>query len=236
MIVTPRFVFIHLHKTGGQFVNRLLLSFIPGATRLGYHYPRAMLPTQFQALPAVGIVRNPWDWYASWDAFNRANPNRNPIFRTLSQGGQLDFKTTIMRMLALGEDTAEVNRLRETITQYLPESIEGNRGAGITKTCLAGFRDPAIGYYGWLTRRMFTVDGHMDDMHFGRTENLRPDLLRILEETGTAMSPQLREAILAAPAVNASQRAPYQESYDDELREQLAVKERALIDAFDYRF
>ncbi len=236
MIVTPRFVFIHLHKTGGQFINRLLLSFVPGTVRLGYHYPRSLLPGRFRALPAAGIARNPWDWYASWDAFNRTSPNRNPIFRTLSESGRLDFKTTIMRMLALGEDTAEANSLRAAIVEQLPESIIGNRGAGITQACLSNFREPAIGYYTWLTRRMFALDGRMDDMLFGRTENLREDLLWILAQTGTQIGPQLREAILSAPAVNASVRTPYRESYDDELRAKVAEKEKELIETFDYRF
>jgi len=37
MIATDRFVFLHLHKSGGTFVNECLLRHVPGARQLGYH-------------------------------------------------------------------------------------------------------------------------------------------------------------------------------------------------------
>jgi hypothetical protein len=181
-------------------------------------------------------MRNPWDWYASWDAFNRANPSRNPIFRTLSETGRLDFKTTISRMLRLGENTAEAERLRKQIIPLLPVSIEGNRGAGITQHDLDGFRDPDIGYLTWLAHRMFCLDGQMDNMHIGHTEDLRADLLRILKKTGTEVSPPLRETIISAPPVNAYKRPHYRDCYDDELRELVAEKDRLLIERFEYLY
>jgi len=44
MIVTDRFVFLHLHKSGGTFVNECLLRFLPDARQVGYHLPRSMTP------------------------------------------------------------------------------------------------------------------------------------------------------------------------------------------------
>ena len=70
MIVTDRFVFIHLHKTGGQSINDAIASCIPGSRMVGYHFPCADIPAEASDLPVVGIVRNPWDWYVSWYAFN----------------------------------------------------------------------------------------------------------------------------------------------------------------------
>ena len=44
MIVTPRFVFLHLHKSGGTFVNESVMKFVPDARQIGYHLPRSMIP------------------------------------------------------------------------------------------------------------------------------------------------------------------------------------------------
>ncbi len=40
MIATDHIVFLHLHKSGGTFVNEGLLRFVPEARIVGYHLPR----------------------------------------------------------------------------------------------------------------------------------------------------------------------------------------------------
>jgi hypothetical protein len=46
---------------------------------IGYHYPYHMLPAESADLPVVGMVRNPWDCYISWYAFNtRPEDKRAP--------------------------------------------------------------------------------------------------------------------------------------------------------------
>ena len=60
MIVADRFVFLHLHKSGGSFVNEFLLRFVPDARRLGYHLPRSLTPATHASLPTLGfVVRSP---------------------------------------------------------------------------------------------------------------------------------------------------------------------------------
>jgi hypothetical protein len=91
MIATDRFVFLHLHKSGGTFVNECLLRFVPGARQLGYHLPRAMIPSELRQLPVLGVVRNPWSYYVSWYAFQAARPQPNPLFGVLSRNRELGF-------------------------------------------------------------------------------------------------------------------------------------------------
>src|SRR3546814_13697467 len=95
MISNEQFTFIHVHKTGGRSLNSVITQCIPGSEVVGYHYPYAMLPAGRQHLPVVGVVRNPWDWYVSWYAFNRKLGMRNPLFIVVSDGGKADFKSTI---------------------------------------------------------------------------------------------------------------------------------------------
>lgn len=65
MIVTESFVFIHMHKTGGQTLNEIVKRCVEDCRDIGYHYPRSEIPPEFANLPVVGLVRNPWDWYVS---------------------------------------------------------------------------------------------------------------------------------------------------------------------------
>jgi len=83
MLLTKQFVYIHLPKTGGTFVESVL-------TRLYSHYadPNSFfsvnkhgscreIPREFQGVPILTSVRNPYDWYVSNYRF--AWWKRNPI-------------------------------------------------------------------------------------------------------------------------------------------------------------
>ena len=81
MIVTDHFVFVHLHKCGGSFVNEVLTRFFPSARRVGYHYPRSMIPGTHRGLPVLGVLRNPWDFYVSYHHFQLAVLKHNDARR-----------------------------------------------------------------------------------------------------------------------------------------------------------
>ena len=122
MIVTDRFVFIHMHKTGGQTLNQVIKRCCPTHRAIGYHFPIFELPTEFVSWPVVGIVRNPWDWYVSWYAFN-CRPNiRNPLFDVVSDGGTADFATTVSNLINLGSSQDSSRQHRETLFRILPEN------------------------------------------------------------------------------------------------------------------
>ena len=52
MIVTDHCVFLHLHKSGGTFVNEFLMRFVPEARQIGYHLPRKLAPPTAAQLQA----------------------------------------------------------------------------------------------------------------------------------------------------------------------------------------
>ena len=234
MIATPEFLFIHLHKTGGQFVNRLLLEHYSGATPIGYHLPRSEAPEPLRTLPAFAFMRNPWDWYVSWYAFNAATPQRNPIFRGVSERGEAGFHDTIHNLLHLGHPLQAA--MREEIAQALPESRDGNQGSGITRHVMLNFTDPDAGYLSWLTRYMCFRGGSPAGLRMGHMENLRTDLPMLIENCGGTVDLALAEAIVAAPPVNASPRRDYREYYDQELRELVAERDWAIVESYNYSF
>lgn len=234
MIATRRFLFLHLHKTGGQFVNRVLLRHLPDARAIGYHLPRSAAPLELRGLPAIGFVRNPWNWYVSWYAFNLAQPQRNPIFRALSADGRLDFKHTLINMLHLGCERSRP--MRTAIGTALPETREGNLGSGITRADILAYEDESRGYFTWLWRYMFFLGTRADGLHAGRMEYLRADLLDALQAVGQPVTAELRDAILNNPPVNASARRDYRGYYDAELRALVAVRDAELVDTYAYGF
>jgi len=234
MIATPEFLFIHLHKTGGQFVNRLLLEHYPGAHAVGYHQPRSEAPASMRALPAFAFTRNPWDWYVSWYAFNLENPQRNPIFRTVSESGAADFHATIHNLLHLGHPLHV--SMREEVAAALPETREGNLGSGITRGAMRGFTDPDAGFLSWLMRYMCFVDGSPSGIRVGRMEHLREELPKLIRGYAGTVSPGFADAIATAPPVNASPRRDYRGYYDAELRKLVAERDWAIVESYNYSF
>src|SRR5947209_3327070 len=104
MIATDRFVFLHLHKSGGTFVNALLKHCMPSAQQIGYHLPYREVPRIYRDLPVVGTVRSPWAYYVSWYHFQQSLKEPNILFQICSDEGQLGFKETITNLLGLSND------------------------------------------------------------------------------------------------------------------------------------
>lgn len=89
MLITDKFIFVHLPKTGGLFVDRVLKDmlcpsrFMQGVHALRHRYgvtipgvpyryvlgPRhgscAAIPEAYRGLPILACRRNPFDWYVS---------------------------------------------------------------------------------------------------------------------------------------------------------------------------
>ncbi len=229
MIATKRFVFLHLHKSGGTFVNEALLRFVPGARQIGYHLPRRLIPAELADLPVLGFVRNPWSYYVSWYSFQRAQPRPNPLFAILSDGGRLVFEATIARMLSLGEQDA----LLDQIVAALPRDY-GNRGLNLPGPAAEAIRGTGLGFYSFLYRYMY--GGGTSALHIGRMESLRPDLLALLAEVGEEVSEDVRRHILQTGERNTSRHDPYPDYYGEALRDEVAARDAEVILAHGYEF
>jgi hypothetical protein len=229
MIVTPRFVFLHLHKSGGTFVNAGLVSHIADARQLGYHLPRSMLPAQYSALPVLGLVRNPWSYYVSWYSFQRSRPQPNALFQTLSQDGALDFAGTIRNMLNLDRDQALLDRVLAALpAAYL------NQGLNLPNFALAPIRGSGLGFYSFLYRYLYGPD--IATVKLARMEQLRTEVPQLLASVGEPALPELRDYMSTAPALNTSEHAPHRQLYDAELARLVAERDRLVIERHGYSF
>jgi hypothetical protein len=229
MIATERFVFLHLHKSAGTFVNQCLLRFLPEARELGYHLPRKLIPSQVAHLPVLGIVRNPWSYYVSWYTFQAARAVPNSLFRVLSDDGRLDFAGTVRNMLDLGTRTEHLRRL----VAALPTGY-GNRGLNLPGFELAPIRGSGRGFYSYLYRHIF--GDHDAALHVGRMERLAEDLPAMLDQVGQSVSPAMREHLLTGEPRNVSPHGAYEDYYDDDLRDLVAERDAAVIARHGYRF
>jgi len=229
MIVTDRFVFLHLHKSGGTFVNECLLRFVPEAHEIGYHLPRHLIPPESRSLPVLGFVRNPWSYYVSWHAFQSARPQPNALYTIASEQGRLGFKDTVRNVLELGSGSARLERLlAEMPTDYV------NRGINLPAFALEPIRDTGLGFYSYLYRYLFgTHDGRLT---VGRLEVLRDELPRLIAGTGLPVSAAMRAYIETAAPRNATGHARYTDLYDAELREQVAERDASIIARHGYVF
>jgi hypothetical protein len=227
MIATERFVFLHLHKSGGSFVNECLMRHVPGARHIGYHLPRHLIPAELAHLPVLGLVRNPWSYYVSWYAFQSARPQPNALYRILSDEGRLDFEPTIHNMIGLGEDEVRLERL----IAALPASYT-NHGLNLPGFALRNFRGSGLGFYSFLYRYLYG-DG---PVLLGRMEELRPAVLALLEEVGQPVSGALREHLLHEAPLNVSRHAAYTMYYGESLKQRVAERDAEVIGRHGYRF
>lgn len=229
MIVADRLVFLHLHKSGGTFVNECLLRFVPGARQIGYHLPRHLIPPESATLPVFGLVRNPWSYYVSWHSFQAAQRRPNALYRVLSEDDRLDFGGTLRNMLELGGSPVHLDRLLDA----LPGAY-GNLGINLPRFALAPIRGSGLGFYAYLYQYMFGNDDAL--LTVGRMESLRQELPRMLESVGQPVSKEMREFIDNAVPRNTSTHTRYTELYDDELRDLVAARDALLISRHGFRF
>ncbi len=235
MITNGQFSFIHVHKTGGRSLNAVIAQVLPDSQTVGYHYPLALLPDSQRHLPVVGVVRNPWDWYVSWYAFNRKMGMRNPLFIVLSDGGKADFRTTVRNMLNLGDDSARSCAFRAALAAILPKEFGSDRGSGLTRSCIESLNDPQRGYYSWLLERMLGK-ANSAQLHVARFENLQADFVAIMRKLGVAQADALDAALQTAERKNSSSHGHYSQYYDEETRALVGERERSLIEAYGYEF
>jgi hypothetical protein len=230
MIVTDKFVFIHLLRSGGTFVSDVIRNFFPSAREIGYHLPRAAMPKEYAHLPVLGTVRNPWDFYVSWYYHHLPNPRYLPLFCGVSENRKLDFVDTIRNALNLSVSDEKL----DLIIRALPDNFDYNQKhiANVTKDVLQKIRGTNIGLYTFRFNELF---GGAADVNFCRLDSLRTDLLAFFERLGVA-SDDLRNYVLATDKRNSSEHVRCSTYYTPELAELVAIRDRHLIQRFGFTF
>jgi hypothetical protein len=234
MLVTDKFVFLHLPRAGGTFVYEVIRKFFPSAHEIGYHLPRELLPREYLHLPILGTVRNPWEFYVSWYHHQYSNirysPLTNVLFASLSDNRKLDFLQTIRNALDLGVNDDKLN----VLIQALPENLDYQKRhiPNLTKKMMRKIQGTGLGLYTFRFNQLF---GQADDVFFCRVESLRSDLLDFFERIGIA-NEDLRNYVFGLDKKNISESLHYSTYYTPELVDLVSIHDCQLVDRFGFTF
>lgn len=226
MFVTDKFLFLHLHKSGGTFVNNLLKNCVPGARQIGYHLPYRMVPAEFRDRPVVGTIRSPWAYYVSWYHFQFGLAERNLLFQLCSDGGTLGFGPTVSNLINLWRDEPRLHALE----QGLPADFQRG-GLNLTRGCVGEIRSRGVGFYSFLFERLY--DG-APSPRILRVEQLRDALRDALIALGQPLNPCIARFLEQVPDLNVSKHGPVADYFDADLAQEVAEADRKLIERFGY--
>jgi hypothetical protein len=230
MIVTDKFVFVHLLRSGGTFISEVIRNFFPSAKEIGYHLPLAVLPKEYSQLPVLGTVRNPWDFYVSWYYHHYPNSRYLPLFCAVSDNRKLDFRQTIRNTLDLSLNSD----MLDSLINELPDNYDFKQRhiSNLTKDDLGKIRDTGIGLYTFRFNQLF---GQADRIFFCRVEFLRDDLIAFFEHIGVATD-ALRHFVLDLDKKNIAEHTHYSHYYTRELADLVSVRDRPIIERFGFGF
>jgi hypothetical protein len=230
MLVTDKFVFLHLPRAGGTFVYEVVTKFFPSAREIGYHFPRELLPREYSHLPILGTIRNPWEFYVSWYHHVRPRGAASTFFSWVSENGNLGFLETIRNALNLGVNDERL----DVLIKMLPDRVDyGKRNIpNITKDSMRKVRGTGVGYYTFRFNQLF---GRADDVVFCRVETLREDLVAFFDGIG-AGSDELHEYVLRLDKKNTAEYVPVPTHYTPELAELVNSRDSQVIERFGYTF
>jgi hypothetical protein len=230
MIVTDKFVFVHLPRTGGTFVSEVIKKFFPSAREIGHHLPRELLPREYSHLPVLGTVRNPWEFYVSWYHYVLRRDPASILVSWMSENGRLGFVGSVRNLLNLGVNDERL----DVLIEMLPEHVDYSRTQipNLTKEEMRRVHGTGVGYYSFRFNQMFV---NADDVLFCRLETLRQDLVAFFERIGAATD-ELRDYVLRSDKKNISEHLHYSTYYTPELAERVLIRERPLIERFGYVF
>lgn len=206
MILSNKFVFLHLPKTGGSFVREILTQHAPQDWDIELHnnHPTIRdIPATHTHLPMVGLVRNPFDWYVSWYHYLKLHRS-DPFFNQISQQGNLDFKSTIRA------------------------AFEVDIGAMFQFPC--HFSSSPFGCY-----MNYIFGNDLAVLELGKMESLRFDLRAILKKFG-ALTDRIDQQLDTFPVVNTSNHLPYRDYYDESLKALILQRDKDVLECFEYRF
>jgi hypothetical protein len=221
---------VHLPRSGGTFISGIIKKFFPSAHELGHHFPRERLPQEYSHLPVLGTIRNPWEFYISLYHYVWPKYAASILGSWMSENGTLGLAGSITNLLNVGVNDARLDDLIEK----LPEQVDYGRGniPNITKDEMQKVRGSGMGYYTFRFNYLF---GNADDAFFCRVENLREDLLSFLDGVGAA-NDELRHFVLSSDKKNTAEHSHYSTYYTGDLADLVAVRDRQLIEKFNYTF
>jgi len=213
--------YVHIPKTGGQFVGLVLMDIYLSYRAIGYH---TRLQEYEPSNDIISCIRNPFDWYVSIYFFYLKKDH--PLTRGIE-----GFENTLRVLL----DLKGSGRPIQVRTNNIDESRitkEDNSKLEFPPWTNATNYPSNRGYYSFMLARL---TGLRNDIEYMRFENLTEDLVSILKDKAGLTSSQ-ESLIRSTPHINTTEHDHYRTYYSDELIELVYEKDKIIFDRFGYEF
>lgn len=226
MFVTEHFVFLHLPKTAGVYVESVCQENLRMKIRhTRRHAKSSELPEEHKGLPTIGIVRDPWDWYASMYYFAKAERNSatSDLIALASDHFERDFEQTLPRLLEPDLALVKAYEGRMAALGGVVKDFECMDGSSLRRA-----RDKGLGLLGFLAAEIFPA--RVD--HMWRYESLRREMFAFLSPL--CPDRQRFRAAMVSPARNASGKPSLDKIYTPASAQWVEQREAAWIKAYGY--
>lgn len=210
MLITDDFVFAHIPKAGGMFMQSVIRRHWPiRAAWEGDATHRSLedLPVAHRGKPVFAMLRNPWAWYLSWYSYC-AGKRDNPEFLLAWDPNDPGFEPTLTRLLS---------------PRHTDPIIE------------AFMRQQGIGLLEMHRFHILDLEDTSHDITYGRLERLSSDFSAFLRDRELAVPAGLDQSLAGDP-INRSDHGPWQAQYTPALRDRVAECERHIVRIGGYRF
>jgi hypothetical protein len=217
MLITKYFVFVHVPRTGGNFIRDACFEQLPSEwlirNALPLHTPYDELAHDFFDLPMICFVRNPWDWYVSWyhhQTQHYPGDRRGAMWTSAFGSGRNDFRQTVYNCCT-GEN------FESPVTAPIMKELD-------------------VDHY---TARFIQITGsgiESGQLETGRYEALQGDFQAFLERHDVPVGDAFFKRLEKSAPKHTTDRGPYRDYYDEELRDLVGSKARLLIERYGYEF
>jgi hypothetical protein len=218
MVVTDKFVFLHLQKCGGSFIRDYILNNIPNSVMVRpQHDGYDKIKGKHINKPIIGIIRNPWDWYVS--VYHYHKPSKGSFMEPLiKEGGS--FKGFLK--LFLNKDDGKIHNLN---FNWMGKMNVGPYTYRVVRT----FNDKGL--------KIESIDDmNLKKVELIKMENLVPNFKMFLDKNNIKLSKSQLVNLENKPKVNTSNRTHYSNYYDEETIDLVLKKDNQLINLFGYEF
>ncbi len=229
MIIHDKFIFVHMVKTGGSFLQEYLGKNVPGCKGTGpsfkRHKPARSVASEIQF--KFGMHRNPFDWYVSWWAFQANQKKPGNSFPDLLVP---DFSLSIKNL-----DEAHGIHKQKFSPLFLDFDIMQKFDIGVmTYKFIEMFCD-----YNYIVSASqfngFTAGNFMVHTTIPM-EDMRDELVQLFKKQIFPLTDEQKYLLYSSPKKNVSNHNDYRLYYCKWARDWVKHKERYLLDLFGYRF
>lgn len=218
MIISNKFLFVHVPKTAGTYFRRTLNS-IADIGELkeikiledkgSYHLPVSEVSKELQLLDRYTILRQPEKWYLSWYYHNMRLPY-DPLFSGFSNNKKNSLVDTIYNAVTCNtESLLEIDRLLKKCGRAnSPSPLHSYLSPGFTYEM-----DKAKGLYTHIASRILSEDyssanfsnnrvANLGKLKILNTNNIGKDILSLLELYEPTICSNIKDIITKSTPVN----------------------------------